>query len=364
MIYQKTMDSFLFTRKSFVLIILFISIQSFSQKQIVDYTLPELEQKKKEAVEKDNMSDAAVYKNAISLRTQLDAAKNAEDFEKAASLKEQLKKLKVNSNTNQNADKIKKLEDEIKVAVAAEDYAKASALKKELSVLKGDNSTAKSGTSDGNTEKIKKLETDIDKAVAVEDYAKASALKKELNALKGGSSSANEKSSTTEVNTSGSSVPAIEFVHQVYYWDKGNNSIKALEYDTPEMKTATSGGFGYAKATSFWVIQGPTSDVVLSSSKNNSFLVRIGEGSNPVDLFRLVRFEIKGKNNPGRHMAGFTSTSAAFAGGSTSERHDNDVPINFNKVKDGYYEIVVSGSMVPGEYTFYGLGKMYSFSLN
>ncbi len=347
--------------KSIILFFVFISVQSFSQKQIVDYTLPELEQKKKEAVEKDNMSDASVYKNAIGLRTQLEAAKKAEDFDKAASLKEQLKALKVSGN-NQNAEKIKKLEAEIKTAVAAEDFAKASALKKELNTLKSGSASSDSG----KEEKIKKLEADIDKAAAAEDYGKASALKKELNELKSGSAgSSNETGSGARVESSGSSsVPNIEFMHQVYYWDKGSNSVKALEYDTPEIKTATSGGFGYAKATSFWVIQGPSSDVVLSSGKANSFLVRIGEGSNPVDMFRLVKFEIKGKNNPGRHMAGYTSTSAAFAGGSTAERRDNDVPITFNKVAPGYYEIVVTGGMIAGEYTFFGLGKMYSFSLN
>lgn len=293
--------------KNFIFILfVLISFNSIAQKQLSEYTIQELDVKKKEAVSSDNMADAAIYKKAIDLRTQIDAAAAAEDYTKAASLKKQLKSLSIGGATNENTSQ---LEEEIKKAVAAEDYEKASRLKKQLE-------------SGGN------------------------------------------KTTSNNDASSSSTLPTIEFINQVYFWNKTDNSIRPLEYDTPEMKTQAAGGFGYAQATSFWVIQGIKSDVTLNGSGNISFILKVTPGMNPTDMFRLVKFQILGKRTPSRHMAAFTSSSAAYAGTSTKERRDNDILITYNKIEEGYYEILINGRLVPGEYTFYGLGKMYSFSVS
>ncbi len=295
--------------KKFILMFLIFSCtHSFAQKQLSEYTTQELEQKKKEAESANNVSEISLYKKAIEIRTQIDEAVLAEDYSKAATLKKQLKSL--SNGDNEDNDKKTKLEEEIKKAIAAEDYEKANKLKKQLERLKTD------------------------------------------------------KTSSSNNETSLISLPAVEFINQVYFWNKTDNSIRQLEYDTPEMKTQAAGGFGYAQATSFWVIQGVKSDVTLNANENTSFILKVSPGMNPVDMFRLVKFQILGKRVPSRHMAAFTSSSAAYAGSSTKERRDNDVPIIYNKIDDGYYEILINGKLLPGEYTFYGLGKMYSFSVN
>ena len=287
-----------------------ISYQTIAQKQLVDYSAQELEVQKKEAVSKDNMADAAVYKKALDIRIQLDLAVQTEDYAKAANLKNQLKNLSLNDN--KNLAKTNKLNEDLKKAVAAEDYVKAAELKKQIE-------TVNNGSNNG--------------AVSTS------------NALVG-------------------AIPTIEFINQVYFWDKATNTIRNLEYDTPEIKTSASGGFGYAQATSFWVVSGTRSDVTINLNETSSFIVKVTPGLNPIDLFRLVKFQILGKRNPSRHMAAYTSSSAAYAGSSTKERHDNDIVINYNKLDEGHYEITVNGKLVPGEYTFFGLGKMYSFSIN
>jgi hypothetical protein len=297
-----------------LLFLLFITFYSQAQKQISEYSISELQEKKNEAVANNNADNAAVYTKALEIRSQMDAAVKAEDYAKAGSLKEQLKSLKVLSA--QDNEKIKALEAEIKVAVAEEKYDRAAALKNDIENIRG----VKTPTSP-------------------------------------------EQTGNKTVSAS-SSIPSIEFVNQVYFWNKNDNSIKTLEYNTPEIKTQTNVGFGYAQATSFWAIPGTKSDVILTSEANTSFIIKVSPGVNPIDLFRLVRFEILGKVNPCRHMAAYTSTSAAYTGGSTNERRDNDIAISFQKLDDaGNYEVVVNGRLSPGEYTFFGLGKMYSFSL-
>ncbi len=286
----------------FILIAFLCVNSSFAQKQIADYSLQELDQLKKDAVSADKMNDAAVYKKAIDLKTKLEVALLAENYTEAASIKEQLKTLSLGANDTS------------------------------------------------------KLENDIKKAVAAEDYTKAALLKKQLDNLKN-----NKVESNT---TSESQIPTLEFINQVYFWNKADHSVKNLEYDTPQMQTTAAGGFGYAQATSFWVVSGTRSDVTINPNESTSFILKVTPGQNPTDMFRLVRFQILGKKNPSRHMAAVTVSSAAYAGSSTKERRDNDVMISYNKIDEGYYEIIVNGQLSPGEYTFYGLGKMYSFSVN
>jgi hypothetical protein len=293
-----------------------LSFCSFAQKPLADCSLEELQQQKGDAVAQNKMYDTAVYTKAINLRTQMDAATKTEDFTKAATLKQQLKSLKLISPGD--VEKINKLEEEIKKAVAAEDYAKAGELKKQVEILKGN----------------KPPET----------------LKSE-----------NTKKSVS--NSAAVTIPAVEFVNQVYFWNKEENSVKSLEYDTPELKTETNVGFGYAQATSFWCVQGTESDVRLTMDDNSSFILKVAPGVNPVDLFRFVKFEILGKISPSRHMAAYTSTSAAYAGSSTKERREHDIPVSYKKLDESYYEVVPNGRLSAGEYTFYGLGKMFSFSL-
>ncbi len=294
-------------KKIIFLSFIFLSLNAIAQNQkaLADYTIAELDQKKKEAVAKENLTDAATYKKAIDLKTQIDAAIKVEDYTKAATLKQQLKTLKVDGTSN--VDKNKKLEEDIKKAIAAEDYTKAAALKKQL-------------------ESGKVTTKAVDNSPVV------------------------------------MAMPMVEFTNQVYAWNKTDNSVKPLEYDTPIIKTQAKVGYGYSEATSFWTISGTKSDVMINA--NTSFILKVADGVNPADMFRLVKFQILGKKEPCRHMAAYKSTSAAYAGTSTSEKRDFDMPVTYSKLDDGCYEIVVNGRLSPGEYTFYGLGKMYSFSLN
>jgi len=300
------------------ILVIFMMIINFTyaQKGLADYSKAELEQKKIEAEKKEDKDDVNLYTKALDLRISIDKAIASEDYESAAKYKSQLVKL------SQGPDK----------------------------------------------EKIKQLEAELQKAVAAENYEKAAQLKKQIEAEKSGNTIQQFSSSSTDIKqpaaaiTSGT-IPSVEFYNQVYIWDKSKSATFPLETDTPELKTSSYGGFGYAQATSFWVINGTKSDVSINSNMPISFILKTAPGMNPVDLFRLVKFQILGKTSPSRHMAAFTSQAAAFAGSSTNERRENDVPVTFKKLDEGVYEIIITNQLNAGEYTFYGLGKMYSFSV-
>lgn len=104
-----------------------------NQKAIKDMSIAELNAAKAEATAAQWKNDVAVYDNAIKLKTDIDAALKVEDYDKAASLQEQLKALKV---APKNTEKIKALQADINKAVAAEDFEKADSLKKEVDKLK------------------------------------------------------------------------------------------------------------------------------------------------------------------------------------------------------------------------------------
>ena len=118
----------------FIFLCLSFNVHLFSQKQIKDYSLQELNLKKKEALASSDNNNAEVYDLAIKYKSEIDAAIKVEDYDKAAIFQEKIIKLKI---ILLPAEEIKQLRDELNKAVAKEDYEKAEMLKKEIESLKG-----------------------------------------------------------------------------------------------------------------------------------------------------------------------------------------------------------------------------------
>lgn len=289
--------------KRIIVLALFIISSNFLFSQNAgDLTLSELETKLKEAQSSKNKTDEDYYSKAISLRKRIDLAVKSEEYETANKLKLELKNLSKGGNTSERA----------------------------------------------------KLEDDLKKAIDTEDYAKAAEIKKKLNG---------ESTGASKGESYDASVPDVEFVNQVYLWDRNDGSIKLLEYDTPEMKTQVAVGYGYSQSSTYWAIPGIKSDFIISSMENKSFILRTPDGVNPNESFRLVQFKILGKRDPCRHMAAYVTSSGAWVGTHTNEKREGDVSFTYRKLKDNYYEVVLNQGMSAGEYTFYGNSKMFSFSL-
>ena len=76
-----------------VLIFVSFSVIGYCQKPLSEYTVDELNQEKIEAANVEDYAKAAIYKKAAGIKKELDEAVVAENYDKAASLKDELNNL-------------------------------------------------------------------------------------------------------------------------------------------------------------------------------------------------------------------------------------------------------------------------------
>ncbi|MCV9388638.1 UvrB/UvrC motif-containing protein [Reichenbachiella ulvae] len=257
-----------------------ISTYTFAQKSLMDYSLSELDQAKKEAAMNEDYAGAAKFKKAYELRTELDRAVQNEEYGKAADLKNQILSLEGKGNSSSTSRPTQQSRP----------------------------SYSSSSSSSGN-------------------------------------------------------YPTIDFINTVMIWDKNSNTVRNLEYGTPEMVTKAGGFAFYASATSFYKLNGPKSNVTVK--EGDSFIIKVTPGMNPRELFKLVNFDLIGDDYKERYLPAYTSSTAAApfsATSNTSQNTKNYRNIEYKKLSDEYYEIIIKDVLLAGEYAFYGLNKMYAFS--
>jgi hypothetical protein len=134
------------------------------------------------------------------------------------------------------------------------------------------------------------------------------------------------------------SIPEPEFMNQVYYYDKSNIRLIPLENAVAEIKSKMKiiGG-----GSSAYAIGGEKSATRINQ-QGASFVIGIANGSmiDPAMTISLYRFE----SRKGRREAAMN-----IYGKSGSE---NAVEVKFKRVKEGTFEIIVTGSLEKGEYGF------------
>jgi len=134
------------------------------------------------------------------------------------------------------------------------------------------------------------------------------------------------------------SIPEPEFMNEVYYYDKSNIKLIPLEKTVAEIKSKMKiiGG-----GSSAYAIGGEKSATRINQQWA-SFVIAIANGSmiDPSMTLSLYRFE----SRKGRREAVMN-----IYGGSGSE---NAVEVKFKRVKEGTFEIIVTGSIAKGEYGF------------
>ena len=134
------------------------------------------------------------------------------------------------------------------------------------------------------------------------------------------------------------SIPEPEFMNQVYYYDKSNIRLIPLETAVAEIKSKMRimGG-----GSSAYAIGGEKSATRINQ-QGASFVIAVANSSmiDPSMTLSLYRFEPR----KGRREAAMN-----IYGGSGSE---NAVELKFKRVKEGTFEIIVTGSLAKGEYGF------------
>jgi len=147
------------------------------------------------------------------------------------------------------------------------------------------------------------------------------------------------------------SIPEPEFMNQVYQYDKINKKLVNLEKVNAEMKSKIKlmGG-----GTVVYSIDGSRSEARINSEKinseNSSFMITIAGGtmmSDPSMTLKLYKLESK-KSKREVPMGQYGAQG----------KGNSQVDLNFKKLKEGVYEIVVSGRLEKGEYGFINMNTM------
>lgn len=273
-----------------------------------------------------------------------------------------------------NEKRLKEIPTDISTALKSEDYEKAAQLKKErelreelISVLKVANYERAAeiqreieGNENGNSSQIVALERELEQAINNENYLKAKELKNQLETLKSGGQINSSYSNSQSVNQSSSSYPVPQFNYQVYLYKAGQ--LNSLEKATSQLKTS-GGGFIVASSTSSYVIEGAQSSVRLNG-ENHTFIVKVGQGVDPSEYIKLVKLEVRGKRSQNRYADQFKSTASMYHS-ETNKTTEQNVNISFRSVnpEKGVFEITTP-NLVPGEYAFMYISKMYAFGID
>lgn len=151
-----------------------------------------------------------------------------------------------------------------------------------------------------------------------------------------------------------------EFVNQVYHMPS-DGVYTPLEKQ--ETNTSSSGGGygGFGGRTSSVKVPGEKSNVRFPSGKPR-FVIKTFQGMDPMDVAKLVRFEVRGKNKD--RYADLSKSSHAWYHSSSSEVTANRVRIAFTNIGNQIYEIQFEEDLLPGEYGFMASGKVFAFGID
>ncbi|MGK7390260.1 MAG: UvrB/UvrC motif-containing protein [Candidatus Cyclobacteriaceae bacterium M2_1C_046] len=247
--------------------------------------------------------------------------------------------------------------------VSAQDFNEMSI--NEMEKLKNQAVANENFTKAAKIKKAIELKQKLDEAVANEDYELAAKLKKQLR--NGATGNGNQAPSvTSNSGSSGSSMSNgkydLDFYNTAYLFDKSNDQVINLEKKTAEIKTTSYSAVFVAGASSYWVVNGLTSEVKLDRNKDYTFLVRVANGVDPSTIFKLAQLELTGREEISRSLLSFKTTAAAYAGGSTDQNTESNVNVSFKKVDEEVYEVVINEVLPPGEYAFVFGDNWFLFS--
>lgn len=183
------------------------------------------------------------------------------------------------------------------------------------------------------------------------------------------SSSSSNGGSSANGNSGTGYGASLEFVNQVYLLRTAANTLHSLEKGNPEVKVSSVAAPFYASSSSSWMLAGGSSNVRINSSGGYAFLIKISPGIDPVELIRLVKFQVwsEDKKNPSsyanRHMMA-SKVSGSIGGASSESVKQYDQLISIKKLEENVYQIIPTQGLLPGEYTFYISHKFYAFGVD
>lgn len=151
-----------------------------------------------------------------------------------------------------------------------------------------------------------------------------------------------------------------EFMNQVYTLE-ADGSYRPLEKQEGNRSSSGGGYGGFGGRVSSLKVMGDRSNVRFARPLPR-FVVKTYPGQDPSDLFELVRFEVRGVRKD--RYVDMNKSSHAWYHHSSSEVTENRVLLAFKNIGDQVYEIVLDGTLDPGEYGFLLGDKVFAFGMN
>ena len=143
------------------------------------------------------------------------------------------------------------------------------------------------------------------------------------------------------------SIPEPEYMNQVFAWGKEHKLMNLEKKDAEIVTKSKVGGIGGAKQ--LYEMDGAKSPVMLTAD-NLMFVVSTaggGFGMDPSSQYSLLKFETK----KGKRQA----LSANYGGmmkKNKSQENENEIGLNFKKIREGVIGIVPEKPLEKGEYAF------------
>ncbi len=145
-----------------------------------------------------------------------------------------------------------------------------------------------------------------------------------------------------------------EFAFRPYILETSNN-LKSLENADGKLESKLL-GMGYGGSEMYYSAKLPKSTIRISKSSLPKIIVKINGGVDPLHYIKLSKAEIK------KGSRKFMQNRTYF-GGASKDLNDTFIKIEFKKIRNEIYEIILPNNIEIGEYGFISNGFVYCFGI-
>lgn len=145
------------------------------------------------------------------------------------------------------------------------------------------------------------------------------------------------------------SIPEPDFSWRPYILLE-NNTFKNFERVEAKIDVKSK-GMGYGGAEMYYTAFNSKSNLRFKSNEMPRVFIKFDSNIDPVEMISLSIGEVK------KDRRRFLNTSMAI-GGKAQDTNSSFVAIEFKKIRDGIFEIILPSNMLPGEYAFMPTGNL------
>ena len=147
----------------------------------------------------------------------------------------------------------------------------------------------------------------------------------------------------SSVNFVFSQIPQPDFNNKPYYL-KSDSTLNDLETVDAAMDYKFI-GMGYGGVEYYFTAFNETSTKSFTTSEIPTFVIKVDDGIDPSDFLTLIKAKVKKKKR--LFVQGNMSAT-----GKARDVSENVVSLEYKKISDNYYKIILGKDLIAGEYAF------------